>query len=92
MATKQIVKVELSSGAARHHEHIEWVWYADSTPLGRTPEKRETVAANINRGDSYYYTKGGGQTAQVEAYQRNGTWFIRTKGDSTTADNLLSLL
>lgn len=88
---KQIVKVELSSGASRHHEHIEWVWYADSSALGRTPEKRETVANNIRRGESYYYTRGGGQRAEVEAYERNGVWFIRTKGDSTTADNLLSL-
>ena len=55
-------------------------------------EKRETVAANINGGESYYYTVGGGQRAEVIAYQRNGVWFIKTKGDSTTADNLLSLV
>lgn len=89
---KQIIEVELSGGKGRHHEHIEWVTWKDDAGGPSRREPRETVARRVANGERHYYAKGGGFTAEVEAYSKNNTWFIRTKGDQSKEDNLLSLV
>lgn len=55
----------------------------------------ETVAQVIRYLEipcDYFYTTSGGSKAYVEAvHPVNRNSYIRTKGDSTTSDNLLSL-
>ncbi|HEY4238349.1 MAG TPA: DUF3892 domain-containing protein [Kofleriaceae bacterium] len=82
---KHIVKVELSKGGSTV-EHIEWVTSVESGTKER--EARSEIARRIRNGVEYY-TTGGGTRAEVEAYGKD---FIRTKGDGTTKDNLLSLV
>ena len=69
----------------QHHEHIVRV----GGTWGTT--SREDCARDINAGRESYYVVGGGKRAEVEAYQRAGTWYIKTYPDSTKKDNLLSL-
>jgi hypothetical protein len=52
---------------------------------------RQECADNIRFGRQSYFVQVGLYRTDVEAYQRNGTWFIKTKPDSTQRDNLLSL-
>lgn len=83
---KQIVKVELSKGGTTH-EHIEWVTWAENGKKER--ELRSKVAARIQAREAFYYTNAGGSRAEVEHYGKD---FIRTKGDKSIKDNLLSLV
>jgi hypothetical protein len=83
---KQIIKVELSKGGTTH-EHIEWVTWVEGGTKQR--EARAEVARRIRNGESFYYTKAGNAKAEVETY---GATFIRTKGDNSLRDNLLSLV
>lgn len=83
---KQIVKVELSKNGTTH-EHIEWVTWVEGGTKER--EARSKVAARIQAGEAFYYTKAGNQKAEVEHYGKD---FIRTKGDKSLKDNLLSLV
>ncbi|MCL6442609.1 MAG: DUF3892 domain-containing protein [Alicyclobacillus sp.] len=82
----QITQVHVES-PGQHPKHITSVKLADGTV-----KTRATVVSEIDQGTYYYYTKGGGQTAVVEAvHPISESAYIRTKGDSTTADNLLNL-
>ncbi|GEO27040.1 hypothetical protein AAC03nite_28250 [Alicyclobacillus acidoterrestris] len=82
----QITHVRTES-TGTHPKHIT------NVKLSNGDEKtRATVVNEIDSGTSYYYTKGGGQTGYVETVHPSGeTPYIRTKSDSTTADNLLKL-
>lgn len=51
---------------------------------------RKQCVEYIHKGESFFVRVGNDQIA-VEAYQRNNNWFIKTKPDATTKDNLLSL-
>jgi hypothetical protein len=81
----QITHVRTTSKT--HPKHITAVLLADGT------ERSRSAAVNdIDKGSVYYYTRGGGQTAYVETvHPRDEAAYIRTRGDSTTADNLLNL-
>jgi hypothetical protein len=89
---KQIVRVELSDSSKRHHEYIAWVTWKDDAGGALVREPRQDVARRIENGERHYYTKGGGYVADVESYRRDGVLFIRTKGDKSKEDNLLSLV
>jgi len=68
-----------------HHEHITRVggsWGNIS---------REDCANDIRLRREDYFVLGGSHRADVEAYQSQGVWYIRTYPDSTKRDNLLSL-
>jgi len=52
---------------------------------------RRQCANDIRSGREPYYVHVSLYKTNVEAYQRNGVWYIRTKPDSTRKDNLLSL-
>lgn len=82
----QITKVRVEAPGT-HEQHITKVKLSDGTE-----ETREQVHNFIASNLEYYYTVGGGRRAEVEAATSSlGTKFIRTKADSTTKDNLLSL-
>lgn len=49
------------------------------------------VALMINLGIEVFYTTAWNSHAIVEVVNNGDTQYIRTKGNSTTADNLLSL-
>ncbi|EMK0855219.1 DUF3892 domain-containing protein [Listeria monocytogenes] len=49
------------------------------------------VVTNLNFGANYYYTDVNSNRAEVEPVQGSNGWYIRTKRDGTTSDNLLSL-
>lgn len=86
MATYQITHVRVESPGT-HEQHITQVKLS-----GGTVETRTQVHDYIKLGHVYYYTVGGGKTAQVEAVTSSqGTKYIKTKPDSTIKDNLLSL-
>jgi hypothetical protein len=52
---------------------------------------RTQCAMDINAGRESYFVHVGQYQIGVEAYQKNGNWYIRTKPDATKKDNLLSL-
>ena len=52
---------------------------------------RTTCADDIRLSRDTYYVKVGNDEAKVEAYVRDGTWYIKTYPDKTKKDNLLSL-
>jgi hypothetical protein len=84
---KQIVAIRLSTYGSRE-EHIINVLLSD-----KTIKTVQAVAFDIDHLKmSYFYYTSIGRTAFVEtAVSQNGNKFIRTKRDSTTANNLLSL-
>jgi len=82
----QITHVRTESTGS-HPKHITFVQLSDGTSKARS-----TVVSAIDDGSYYYYTKGGGETGVVKTVHPSGeTPYIRTEGDSTTADNLLNL-
>lgn len=82
----QITHVRTES-TGTHPKHITFVKLSTGSS-----QARATVVSEIDGDSYYYYTKGGGQTGVVETVHPSGeTPYIRTKGDSTTADNLLKL-
>jgi hypothetical protein len=54
--------------------------------VSRTECANDIVARRHN-----YHVKVGLYDVAVTAYERNSTWYIKTKPDSTQKDNLLSL-
>jgi hypothetical protein len=52
---------------------------------------RRVCADDIRFNRESYFVHVRGYTVQVEAYEKGGEWFIRTKPDDTRKDNLLSL-
>lgn len=52
---------------------------------------RQACADDIRLGRESYFVQVGRNRIDVEAYQKNGVWFIRTRPDHTQQDNLLSL-
>lgn len=58
---------------------------------GRFYISRTECANDIRLGRESYYVHVGGYQIDVTAYERNGTWYIRTSPDATQKDNLLSL-
>jgi len=52
---------------------------------------REQCASDIRFGRESYFVRVGTDQVAVTAYERNGTWYIRTKPDHTQKDNLLNL-
>jgi hypothetical protein len=52
---------------------------------------RQDCADDIRFRRDTYFVIGGGRQVNVEAYQSNGVWYIKTYPDDTTKDNLLSL-
>lgn len=82
----QITHIRMSQSTTST-EHITRVKLADGTE-----ETREQVVKYIDQNMEYFYTKSSGYKAIVESVHPSGRpAYIRTKGDSTTADNLLSL-
>jgi hypothetical protein len=82
----KITRVSVASPGT-HPKHI-----TDVKLDNGSTKTRAQVVSDIDSNQSYYYTNGGGQTAYVEVVRPTGEVpYIRTKGDSTTADNLLSL-
>jgi hypothetical protein len=52
---------------------------------------RQQCADDIRLKRESYFVHVGTNTIAVEAYERGGNWYIRTKPDNTQRDNLLSL-
>jgi len=52
---------------------------------------RAQCVSDIRDGRESYHVRAGGYDVSVIAYEREGTWFIKTKPDATQKDNLLSL-
>jgi hypothetical protein len=52
---------------------------------------RIQCATDIRTGSDSYYVHVGNLQIGVEAYQKNGGWYIRTKPDHSQRDNLLNL-
>lgn len=80
---RQITCIRTTS--REHHEHITWVGGSWGTIT------RQDCALQIHNRQESYFVAGGGMQASVEAYQRDGVWYIKTVADSTKKDNLLSL-
>lgn len=88
---KQIVAVHVEpTSLPVNWTHIASLKWRDEK--GRPGEEtREAIFHAIKAGESYYSVGTDTRRAEVEAYSVNGHPFIRTKGDISKPDNLLSL-
>jgi hypothetical protein len=87
MASYQITHIRLSSSSSTSSEHITHIKLS-----GGIEETREQAVRFIDSGQEYYYTSSSNSKAIVETVHPTGrAAYIRTKGNSTTSDNLLSL-
>lgn len=83
----QITHVRLSVASTTSTEHITHVQLS-----GGTVETVAQVVGYIDRGMEYFYTTSTASKAIVETVHPVGRpAYIRTKANSTTTDNLLSL-
>ncbi|WP_164667692.1 DUF3892 domain-containing protein [Virgibacillus doumboii] len=83
----RITHVRLSDNNATSTEAITHVKLSDGTV-----ETKAQVVKYIDQGMEYYYTKTTGSKAVVETVHPVGrNPYIRTKANSSTKDNLLSL-
>lgn len=86
MAT-QIVAISLSGGT--NYEHIvRLYWMQDG---GEVYSTREQMVTHIENGGAVYTEKNGDRADCEVIDPSNGPKYIRTKPDSTTGNNLLSL-
>ncbi|KKX52426.1 DUF3892 domain-containing protein [Brevibacillus borstelensis] len=87
MASYQITHVRLSDSNSTSTEHITHVKLS-----GGTVETKADVVKYIDGGHEYFYTTSSNSKAYVETVHPVGRpAYIRTKANSTTKDNLLSL-
>jgi Protein of unknown function (DUF3892) len=90
MASSQIVAVRTEDSETGSHEHISRVKLRYGAELPRS-----IVVNDIRSGNDSYYTEADGSRAQVVVvdcpYCIHFHDYIKTRADSTTADNLLSL-
>lgn len=90
---KRILKVHLlpdANGSMR--THIERVLWAEDVVLDATnDELREVVATRIRNGQEFYTVGQDGCRADVETFELHGRLYLKTVGDSSKPDNLLSL-
>lgn len=83
----RITHIRLSSNYASTTEHITHVKL-----YGGQVQTKADVVRYISSGYQYYYTRVDGSKAEVEVVRPSGREpYIRTKGNHTTKDNLLSL-
>ncbi|CAM3707240.1 DUF3892 domain-containing protein [Cohnella lubricantis] len=83
----QITHIRLSNSYSSSTEHITHVKLSTGTV-----ETREQAVSYIDIGYEYYYTNQYGSKANVETVHPTGRpAYIRTKANTTTVDNLLSL-
>jgi hypothetical protein len=76
--------------AQDHHEAITAV--GGTRASGVTFNiSRTTCADDIRFKRDSYDVKVGNDQIDVTAYEKGGTWYIRTKPDKTQRDNLLNL-
>ncbi|WP_068779650.1 DUF3892 domain-containing protein [Paenibacillus sp. GM2] len=82
-----VVAISMSDNSSTSTEHIEKIKLSDGTI-----ETREQAVKYIDSNFEYYCTTSAGSHAVVESVHPTGRApYIRTKGNSTTKDNLLSL-
>ncbi|MGG1878276.1 DUF3892 domain-containing protein [Paenibacillus cisolokensis] len=87
MLSFKITHVRLSDSNSSSTEHITHVKLESGTV-----ETTEQVVRYIDLNWEYFYTAAGGSKAIVESVHPTGRApYIRTKANSTTKDNLLSL-
>jgi hypothetical protein len=90
MATFQITAVRTEKSSGGTHEHISHVGLPAGSVLPRSVVIKDLRDPNGDR----YYTYVNGNKADVivvDCPRCDFSDYIRTKADSTTADNLLSL-
>lgn len=87
MATR-IVSMSLSGGT--NYEHITRLWWVDSSGK-EVYSTREQMVAHIEGGGVVYTEKNGDRAFCEVIDPSNGPKYVRTKPDSTTGNNLLSL-
>lgn len=77
------------------HNHHEAITNVGGRRLSGTGDAfyitRQQCADDIRFRRESYFVRVGVNQVDVEAYERGGVWFIRTKPDATQKDNLLSL-
>jgi len=76
--------------AQDHHEAITAVGGTRASGV-HFNISRTTCADDIRFKRASYFVKVDNDETVVTAYEKNGTWYIRTKPDKTQTDNLLSL-
>lgn len=83
----EIVAIHLDNNFSQSTENISKVKLADGTT-----ETKQQVVNYIDKKYEYYYTTSTNTRADVESVHPNYREpYIRTKGNQTTRDNLLSL-
>lgn len=85
----QVMCINKSDRQARH-ERIQNI--GGTNPDGTRWKMPESKAiSDIEAGKYAFYTRGGGETANVIIATHLGRKYLKTDRDSTTKDNLLSL-
>lgn len=89
----RILKIHLLPGAnGSMRTHIDRVlWAYEVVPDATNDEPREDVARRIQRGEVFYTVGKDGRRAGVEVFELHHRLYLRTIGDTSEADNLLSL-
>ena len=81
-----LIKLESNKFGLQHQQRLTEVKSSE----GKVYTVRQ-VAIMINLGIEVFYTTAWNSHAFVEVVNNGDTQYIRTKGNRTTADNLLSL-
>jgi hypothetical protein len=90
MTIRVEIKCIVKDDRKARHECIQKV--GGTNPDGRNWSLTEAQAiAGIENKEYDFYTRGGGQVADVIIATHNGKKYLKTKADTTTKDNLLSL-
>lgn len=83
----EIKEIHLDNAYSQSTESISQVKLSDGTI-----ETKQQVVGYIDKNMEYYYTTSANTRADVESvHPYNRDPYIRTKGNQTTKDNLLSL-
>ena len=88
--TDRITCITKPAESPDHHEAITAVGGTRASNVTFNIS-RTTCADDIRSKRASYYVKVGSNEIGVTAYERNGTWYIKTEPDNTKKDNLLSL-
>lgn len=89
----RILKIHLLPGTdGSKLTHIDRVMWANEFVLDATnDDPREEVVRRIQLGEVFYAVGTDGRRAGVEVFPLHHRLYLRTTGDTSEADNLLSL-
>ena len=90
MTDRHEIKCIVKDDRKSRHERIQFVGGTNGDGSQWKITEDEAIAG-IRSGKWSFWTRGGGQTAEVIIAKHNIRDYLKTSADTTTKDNLLSL-